>query len=161
VFEGVQWDDEDEVEETAYLLHMRFDKEFLRKGSDPILLIRELAKLGELDMIPHLGSLPDLKNHDPEDIYLWWSAKLVTSRPAEEIENVLVFFQDDKNEVKFEQAESPPEDPGLSSHGIYDEREDKEQEQNKVDVSEVESNLEPEQKEGEKTKSESESNTIF
>jgi two-component system chemotaxis sensor kinase CheA len=160
VQEEVQWDDEDEGEETAYLLHMRFDKELLRKGSDPILLFRELAKLGELDMIPHLGSLPDLKNHDPEDIHLWWSAKLVTSRPAEEIENIIVFFQDDKNEVKFEPAESPPEDPGLASHGIYDEPEDKEQEQNKVDVSEVESNLEPEQKEGEKTKSESESKEV-
>jgi len=158
--EEVQWDDEDEGEETAYLLHMRFDKELLRKGSDPILLIRELAELGELDMIPHLGSLPDLKNHDPEELHIWWSAKLVTSRPAEEIENVLVFFQDEKNEVKFEAAESPPEDPGLASHGIYDEPEDKEQEQNKVDVSEVESNLEPEQKEGEKTKSESESKEV-
>jgi len=160
VQEEVQWDDEDEGEETAYLLHMRFDKELLRKGSDPILLIRELAELGELYMIPHLGSLPDLKNLDPEDIHLWWSAKLVTSRPAEEIENILVFFQDDKNEVKFEPAEAPPEDPGLTSHGIYDEPEDKEQEQNKVDVSEVESNLEPEQKEGEKTKSESESKEV-
>jgi len=156
VQEEVQWDDEDEGEEIAYLLHLKFDSEILRKGSDPILLIKELAELGDLDMIPHLGSLPDLKNHDPEDIHLWWSAKLVTSRPAEEIENILVFFQDDKNEVKFEPAESPPEDPGLASHGIYDEPEDKEQEQNKVDVSEVESNLEPEQKEGEKTKSESE-----
>jgi len=158
--EDVQWDDEDEGEEIAYLLHLKFDSEMLRKGSDPILLIKELAELGDLDMIPHLGSLPDLKNHDPEDIHLWWSAKLVTSRPAEEIENILVFFQDDKNEVKFEPAESPPEDPGLASHGIYDEPEDKEQEQNKVDVSEVESNLEPEQKEGEKTKSESESKEV-
>ena len=156
VQEEVQWDDEDEGEEIAYLLHLKFDSEMLRKGSDPILLIKELAELGDLDMIPHLGSLPDLKNHDPEDIHLWWSAKLVTSRPAEEIENILVFFQDDKNEVKFEPAESPPEDPGLASHGIYDEPEDKEQEQNKVDVSEVKSDSEPEQKEGEKTKSESE-----
>ena len=157
VQEEVQWDDEDEGEEIAYLLHLKFDSGMLRKGSDPILLIKELAELGDLDMIPHLGSLPDLKNHDPEDIHLWWSAKLVTSRPAEEIENILVFFQDDKNEVKFEPAESPPEDPGLASHGIYDEPEDKEQEQNKVDVSEVKSDSEPEQKEGEKTKSESES----
>ena len=128
----------------------------LRKGSDPILLIKELTELGDLAMIPHLGSLPDLKNLDPEEIHLWWSAKLVTTHPSEEIENILIFFQDDKNEVKFEPAESPPEDPGLASHGIYDEPEEKEQEQNKVDVSEVESNLEPEQKEGEKTKSESE-----
>ena len=154
--EEVQWDDEDEGEEIAYLLHLKFDSEMLRKGSDPILLIKELTELGDLAMIPHLGSLPDLKNLDPEEIHLWWSAKLVTTHPSEEIENILIFFQDDKNEVKFEPAESPPEDPGLASHGIYDEPEEKEQEQNKVDVSEVESNLEPEQKEGEKTKSESE-----
>ena len=154
--EDVQWDDEDEGEEIAYLLHLKFDPEMLRKGSDPILLIKELTELGDLAMIPHLGSLPDLKNLDPEEIHLWWSAKLVTTHPSEEIENILIFFQDDKNEVKFEPAESPPEDPGLASHGIYDEPEEKEQEQNKVDVSELESNLEPEQKEGEKTKSESE-----
>ncbi len=158
--EDVQWDDEDEGEEIAYLLHLKFDPEMLRKGSDPILLIKELTELGDLAMIPHLGSLPDLKNLDPEEIYLWWSAKLVTTHPSEEIENILIFFQDDKNEVKFEPAESPPEDPGLASHGIYDEPEEKEQEQNKVDVSEVESNLEPEQKEGEKTKSESESKEV-
>jgi len=154
--EDVQWDDEDEGEEIAYLLHLKFDPEMLRKGSDPILLIKELTELGDLAMIPHLGSLPDLKNLDPEEIHLWWSAKLVTTHPSEEIENILIFFQDDKNEVKFEPAESPPEDPGLASHGIYDEPEEKEQEQNKVDVSELESNLEPEQKEGKKTKSESE-----
>ena len=160
VQEEVQWDDEDEGEEIAYLLHLKFDSEMLRKGSDPILLIKELTELGDLAMIPHLGSLPDLKNLDPEELHIWWSAKLVTTHPAEEIENILVFFQDDKNEVKFEPAESPPEDPGLASHGIYDEPEEKEQEQNKVDVSEVESNLEPEQKEGEKTKSESESKEV-
>jgi len=157
--EDVQWDD-DEGEEIAYLLHLKFDSEMLRKGSDPILLIKELTELGDLAMIPHLGSLPDLKNLDPEELHIWWSAKLVTTHPSEEIENILIFFQDDKNEVKFEPAESPPEDPGLASHGIYDEPEDKEQEQNKVDVSEVESNLEPEQKEGEKTKSESESKEV-
>ena len=87
-------------------------------------------------MIPHLGSLPDLKNLDPEEINLWWSAKLVTTHPAEEIENILIFFQDDKNEVNFEAAESPPEDPGLASLGIYNEPENKEQKQIKVDDSE-------------------------
>ena len=90
--EDVQWDDEDEGEEIAYLLHLKFDSEMLRKGSDPILLIKELTELGDLAMIPHLGSLPDLKNLDPEELHIWWSAKLVTTHPAEEIENILIFF---------------------------------------------------------------------
>jgi len=146
--EEVQWDDEDEGEETAYLLHLKFDSEMLRKGSDPILLIKDLTELGDLAMIPHLGRLPDLKNLDPEEIHLWWSAKLVTTHPAEEIENILIFFQDDKNEVNFEAAESPPGDPGLASFGIYGDQESeeqsKEQEQSKVDESEVETKSEPE-----------------
>ena len=161
--EDVQWDDDDEGEEIAYLLHLKFDPEMLRKGSDPILLIKELTELGDLAMIPHLGSLPDLKNLDPEELHIWWSAKLVTTHPAEEIENILIFFQDDKNEVNFEAAESPPEDPGLASLGIYNEPENKEQKQINVDDSEskpeeAESISEPETepKEGTESKSESE-----
>ena len=141
--EGVQWDDEDEGEETAYLLHLKFDTEMLRKGSDPILLIKDLKELGDLHIIPHLGKLPSMKNLDPEDIHLWWSAKLVTTHPAEEIENILIFFQDEKNEVRFEPAETPPEDPGLASFGIYEDQENKEQEQIGVDETQVEENSAP------------------
>jgi two-component system chemotaxis sensor kinase CheA len=133
----VQWDDEDEGEETAYLLHLKFDTEMLRKGSDPILLLKELKELGDLDIIAHLGKLPELKNLDPEDIHLWWSAKLVTTRPAEEIENIMIFFQDEKNEVKFELAESPPDDPGLASFGIYEDQENKGHDNIQVDQEEV------------------------
>ena len=137
----VQWDDEDEGEETAYLLHLKFDTEMLRKGSDPILLLKDLNELGDLDIIPHLGKLPDLKNLDPQDIYLWWSAKLVTTHPVEEIENITIFFQDEKNEVKFELAETPPEDPGLASFGIYEDQENKGQEHIQVDQDEVDAKL--------------------
>ena len=37
----------------------------LRKGSDPILLLKDLKELGDLDIIAHLGKLPELKNLDP------------------------------------------------------------------------------------------------
>jgi two-component system chemotaxis sensor kinase CheA len=133
----VQWDEEDEGEEIAYLLHLKFDPEMLRKGSDPILLIKDLNELGDLDIIPHLGKLPELKNLDPEEIHLWWSAKLVSTRPQEEIEDVLIFFQDEKNEVKLELAETPPEDPGLASFGIYEEQDNKGQVNVQVDQEEV------------------------
>ena len=135
--EEIQWDDEDEVEETAYLFHLKFDSEMLRKGSDPILLIKELTQLGDLAMIPHLGNMPDLKNLDPEEIYLWWSAKLVTTRPSKEIENILIFFQNEKNDITFEPADAPPPDPGLASMGVYDEPENKEQKNINNDESEL------------------------
>ena len=139
--EEVLWDDEDEGEETAYLLHLKFDSEMLRKGSDPILLLKDLKELGDFIIIPHLGNLPDLKKLDPEDIHLWWSAKLVTTRQPEEIENILIFFQDEKNEVTFEPAETPPEDPGLASFGIYENQENNGQENIQVDQAEVDAKL--------------------
>ena len=139
--EEVLWDDEDEGEETAYLLHLKFDSEMLRKGSDPILLLKDLKELGDFNIIPHLGNLPDLKNLDPEDIHLWWSAKLVTTRQPEEIENILIFFQDENNEVTFESAEAPPEDPGLASFGIYEDQENNGQENIQVDQTEVDAKL--------------------
>jgi two-component system chemotaxis sensor kinase CheA len=139
--EEVLWDDEDEGEETAYLLHLKFDSEMLRKGSDPILLLKDLKELGDFIIIPHLGNLPDLKKLDPEDIHLWWSAKLVTTRQPEEIENILIFFQDEKNEVTFEPAETPPEDPGLASFGIYEDQENNGQENIQVDQAEVDAKL--------------------
>jgi len=139
--EEVLWDDEDEGEETAYLLHLKFDSEMLRKGSDPILLLKDLKELGDFIIIPHLGNLPDLKKLDPEDIHLWWSAKLVTTRQPEEIENILIFFQDEKNEVTFEPAETPPEDPGLASFGIYEDQENNGQENIQVDQTEVDAKL--------------------
>jgi two-component system chemotaxis sensor kinase CheA len=139
--EEVLWDDEDEGEETAYLLHLKFDSEMLRKGSDPILLLKDLKELGDFIIIPHLGNLPDLKKLDPEDIHLWWSAKLVTTRQPEEIENILIFFQDEKNEVTFEPAETPPEDPGLASFGIYEDEENNGQENIQVDQAEVDAKL--------------------
>ncbi len=142
--EEAQWDDEDEGDETAYLLHLKFDPEMLGKGSDPILLLKDLKELGDLDIIPHLGKLPDLKNFNPEEIQLWWSAKLVTTHPVEEIEDILIFFQDEKNDVKFELAETPPEDPGLASFGIYDDQDNRDLEQVRIDEAEEKSVPTPE-----------------
>ena len=110
--EGV-WDEEEE--EKGYLLNLKFSREMMRNGSDPLLLINELKGLGDLTMFPHLSSLPELKNLDPEELHLWWSAKLVTGKSPEELEDVLIFFQGEEDDVHFEQVVTPPADPGLLS----------------------------------------------
>ncbi|MEC9361025.1 MAG: chemotaxis protein CheA, partial [SAR324 cluster bacterium] len=48
----------------------------------------------------------------------------------------LIFFQDGKNDVKFELAETPPEDPGLASFGIYDDQDNRDLEQVRIDEAE-------------------------
>ncbi len=115
--EQTAWDDE-VVEENGYLLNLKFNVEMLRKGSDPLLVLNELSEIGDLTLFPHLNSVPELKSLEPDELNLWWSGKLVTGKSAEEIENILVFYQSDDADVNFEPVESPPDDPGLASTGL-------------------------------------------
>ena len=112
------WDDEEE-DEKGYLLNLKFSIEMLRNGSDPLLLINELNKIGDLTLFPHLNSVPELKSLEPEELHLWWSGKLVTGKSAEEVENIFVFYQGDDADINFEPVEAPPEDPGLASTGLF------------------------------------------
>jgi len=111
------WDDEEE-DEKGYLLNLKFSSEMLSNGSDPLLLINELNEIGDLSLFPHLNSVPELKSLEPEELHLWWSGKLVTGKSAEELENILVFYQGDNADVNYEPVEAPPEDPGLTSTGL-------------------------------------------
>ena len=111
------WDDEEE-DEKGYLLNLKFSSEMLRNGSDPLLLINELNEIGDLTLFPHLNTVPELKSLEPEELHLWWSGKLVTGKSAEELENILVFYQGDNADVNYEPVEAPPEDPGLASTGL-------------------------------------------
>ncbi|GIT27509.1 MAG: hypothetical protein CM1200mP41_35530 [Gammaproteobacteria bacterium] len=45
---------------TPYLVNLKFDPEMPQKGGDPLLLLDELAQLGEWIPIVHPGALPDL-----------------------------------------------------------------------------------------------------
>ena len=111
------WDDEEE-DEKGYLLNLKFSSEMLRNGSDPLLLINELNEIGDLTLFPHLNTVPELKSLELEELHLWWSGKLVTGKSAEELENILVFYQGDDADVNYEPVEAPPEDPGLASIGL-------------------------------------------
>jgi len=133
---AVEWDDEEE-DEKGYLLHLKFDEDMLLSGSDPVLLIKELKEIGDLNLIPHFSGLPNLKNIDHEKLFISWSAKLVTSKPIEEIENVLVFYQNKKNDVRVEPVESPPPDPGARSADNEAHLQTNNQEQKELEISNV------------------------
>ena len=78
---------------TPYLVNLKFDPEMPQKGGDPLLLLDELAQLGEWIPIVHPGALPDLEDFDPQRLYVWWSGKLTTSQPVSKIEEVTMFFR--------------------------------------------------------------------
>lgn len=79
----------------TYSVKFEPNAEVFRHANEPILLIRELQTLGELDVEVDISSLPSLRSLEPEDSYLKWNMKLITGRPLEDIEEVFEFVEDD------------------------------------------------------------------
>lgn len=50
--------------------------ELMTRGNDPLLLIRELARLGELSVTPQLDDLPPFEDFIPKNCYVGWGALL-------------------------------------------------------------------------------------
>ena len=92
----------------TFLITLRFQEEFLKLGSDPLLVFSQLSELGEMSVIPHLSEMPDYQAYDPEKLYLWWSIKLSTEHGLEDIENVLIFFQEG-NQLNIQSIDTPDE----------------------------------------------------
>lgn len=66
-----------------------------RQGMDPLLVVRDLAELGEpLEVVVDTSALPDLDELDPETCYLAWSMTLATERSEADIRDVFAFVED-------------------------------------------------------------------
>jgi|GEM_PF-2192032 len=71
------------------------DRDLLRQGMDPLLLLRDLSLAGDvLEVTADLSRLPRLSELEPEDCYLGWSVQLKSSRTPEQIADVFAFVQD-------------------------------------------------------------------
>jgi two-component system chemotaxis sensor kinase CheA len=64
-------------------------------GTNPILLLDELAGLGEADIEPDISGLPAFDAFDPEKSYLSWHVDLVTSKGLTDIQDVFIFLDSD------------------------------------------------------------------
>ncbi|MDA8233180.1 MAG: chemotaxis protein CheA, partial [Magnetospirillum sp.] len=91
--------------------------DLLRTGNDPLLLIRELASLGDVEVIADLSRLPPLAGMEPRDAYLAWTIALTTDKPRSAIEEVFEFVAGDVAEVTIAEdlAESAPACPPESA----------------------------------------------
>ena len=76
--------------------HIRFSpgQDFMRTGSDPLVLLRELRKLGCTSVLAHTDSIPILSLLDPERCYIAWEILLTSSASYEEIRDVFIFVED-------------------------------------------------------------------
>ncbi len=66
-----------------------------REGTDPLLLLRDLSDLGDIERItPDLSHLPALTELQPDLCYLSWTLRLTTEKERSEIDDVFSFVQD-------------------------------------------------------------------
>lgn len=79
----------------------------LRAGNDPIVLLRELARLGPVRTTLDLARLPTLDALDPEQTYLAWTVQLTTASPESDIRDVFEFV-DTECELAIGPALPPP-----------------------------------------------------
>ncbi|HVT99211.1 MAG TPA: Hpt domain-containing protein, partial [Acidobacteriaceae bacterium] len=81
-------------EMAAYRVTFRPDREMFQSGTNPIVLLRNLASLGDVS-VTHLdtGDLPALAELDPEQCYLSWTVEMATSRGEQELREVFEFVE--------------------------------------------------------------------
>lgn len=95
----------------VYQITFKPHPDMLTSGSEPLLLLRELAGLGELEIGTVLNRLPELEQIDPETCYLSWVLKLQADVPLERIKEVFEFVDDSCelhiNEMSDEAEETP------------------------------------------------------
>jgi two-component system chemotaxis sensor kinase CheA len=64
-------------------------------GTNPLLLLRELAEMGQADAVARIGDLPDLESLDPEQCYTAWDVFLTTTSNENAIRDVFLFVEDE------------------------------------------------------------------
>lgn len=91
----------DSVDEPAcdgkqtYRIVFRPQAEMLRRANEPLYIIRELQKLGELDLTADTSHLPHLNDIEHDRPYIGWTGTLRTDVKREQIDEVFEFVTGD------------------------------------------------------------------
>ena len=85
----VSSDDADAMQ--CYAITFRPKTEMLKKANEPLYVLRELRKLGELDLVAQTDLLPALTEIEPDRPYIWWTGTLRTSATRAQIDEVFEF----------------------------------------------------------------------
>jgi two-component system, chemotaxis family, sensor kinase CheA len=81
--------------EHEFKIVFRPKPELLKKANEPLYIIRELRKLGTLDLVAELDRLPPLTELEADTPYLGWTGTLHTPAGREQIDEVFEFVVGD------------------------------------------------------------------
>ncbi len=91
----------------TWIVRMRFKRNVLVNGANPLLLLDELRALGDCVIEADVAEVPPLEDLDPEQCYISWTARLTTAASRSDIEYVFVFVADEMD-LDIERVGSAP-----------------------------------------------------
>jgi len=86
-----------------WAVRFRPGPDVLVNGTNPLLLLREMRELGQLQIQLDTTAIPPLSEIDPERCYVCWDMVLRTAAGREAIRDIFIFIEDDC-ELKIEPA---------------------------------------------------------
>jgi len=129
--------DKDVVSYNLYSISFVPEKSLLANGSEPLLLLKDLKKLGFIEVYANGFSIPKFLEIDIENCYTSWNIELISDHPIEDIREVFEFVEDECDLAieEFGNAEPPREwllEQGKQSSDVVGQA-PQEQEQSKQD----------------------------
>lgn len=79
----------------TFTITFRPKPEMLKKANEPLYVLRELRKLGELDLVAETDLLPALAELEADHPYFWWKGTLRTASTRAQIDEVFEFVVGD------------------------------------------------------------------
>jgi two-component system chemotaxis sensor kinase CheA len=94
-FTPVRADVADDPQHTGFTFVFQPGPDLLRKGNEPLYILRELRALGELDLKADLADLPVLAEMEFDRAYIGWSGTLKTQAARDDVEAIFDFVVND------------------------------------------------------------------
>jgi two-component system chemotaxis sensor kinase CheA len=79
----------------SYAITFRPKPDMLKKGSEPLHILRNLRQLGALDLTAQIDRLPVLRDIETDRPYIWWTGTLQTAVARSQLDEVFDFVADD------------------------------------------------------------------
>ncbi|MGA7720587.1 MAG: chemotaxis protein CheW [Ignavibacteriaceae bacterium] len=80
----------------TYHIHFQPLQDFCMNGTNPVLLLNELRRLGPSNIIGNVDCIPSLKDTNPSKCYTSWDILLTTSLGIDAINEVFIFVDETK-----------------------------------------------------------------
>lgn len=92
---GDHADDADEPAGTTYTVKFRPHPSLYTNANEPVVLLRELCRLGDAEVVCDTSAIPTLDVLEAEGSYLGWTISLTTTHDEEEVRSIFEFVDGD------------------------------------------------------------------